>query len=322
MDSRLNFVYYTTLTMSSSPTFLLTGSRGFLGSHLAGELRRRHPDAELVLAHRRPAPGHVSCNLSAPVEVKKLLGRFKPSVVYHLAGTTKPLGWDALWDAHVRTTCVLLETVRRLPKPLRPRVVMAGSSAEYGRAAGRSPVSEDGATFPATPYGSTKLAQTLAALAYRGRGVDVIVARVFNAVGARIPDNLAPGAFARQIACIERGLQPPRLEVGNLESLRDFVDAGDVARAFADLAARKPFRPLYNVCSGRAVSVRQMLDRLIALARVDIRVRIDRARFQASDLPVMIGSHRRLTADASWRPDVSLDSSLRDTLDWYRALPD
>ncbi|MBI3553493.1 MAG: NAD-dependent epimerase/dehydratase family protein [Elusimicrobia bacterium] len=297
-------------------TILITGAGGFLAAPLACELRRRRPRARLVLASRRGLRGCRACDLTGKKAALRLVERFKPGLIYHLAGTTKPASPRALHAAHVETTVNLLEAALRLEP--RPRVIVAGSSAEYGRAAGARPLGEDDATSPATPYGISKLAQTRAALSFRKRGLDVVVARIFNAIGPGTPANLAPGAFASQLARLARDAGEGRMTVGNLESRRDFVDARDIARALADLARPGADAPIYNVCSGRGVAIKRVLKRLIELSRV--RVRVDRTAGQAgsSDIPVIAGSRRRLSRDSGWRPRITLERSLRDMLTWYR----
>ncbi len=309
------------MTTTTATTIMITGSRGFMAPHLIRALRRTHPKARLIAVHRAPVRGHVACDLRDAAATRRLIARFKPALIYHLAGTTKPVGWNGMWQAHVQTTLRLLEAARLLPKSRRPRLVISGSSAEYGTAAGSKPINEESSTLPATPYGATKLAQTLAALSYRERGMDVVVARIFNAVGPGIPDNLAPGAFARQIARIERGLQPARMSVGNLASVRDFIDVRDVAEALIELGSPLLHQPLYNVCSGRGVPIRGILRGLVALSKASIQVANDPTRMTASDLPRVVGDGRRLAA-AAWKPAWALDQTLKDALEWHRSLID
>lgn len=296
----------------------ITGSRGFLGVHLAQELTARYPHARISLIHRTKAPGFVACDLLDEEVLRRTLARLKPSVVFHLAGTTRDGGWEGLWDAHVRTTVNLMEAILRLPRPQRVKIVIAASSAEYGQGADTRPVAETSPTRPVTVYGSAKLSQTLAALSYQHRGLDVVVARIFNAVGPGIPVRLALGTFADQIVQIERGLKPPVLKVGNLKSRRDFVDARDAARALAELARKGKSGEIYNVCSGRSVSVGELLRGLIRLSGLKVSVK-QRERHRGSDLPRITGSRRKIAAATGWRPKIPLERSLGDTLSWYRS---
>jgi GDP-4-dehydro-6-deoxy-D-mannose reductase len=196
------------------------------------------------------------------------------------------------------------------------RVVVAGSSAEYG-VVRDSPVGEDCPTDPVNDYGSSKLAQTLLALSYRHQGLDVRVARIFNAMGPGMPESLALGSFARQIADIEEGRQPPKILVGNLSSSRDYVDARDVARALLLLSRRGRSGGIYNVCSGRVQRMDALLRQLLSLASKSISVVRDPGRIRRGEVSRIFGSPAKLRRDTGWTPQIPLPQSLRDTLRWH-----
>ena len=277
---------------------LVTGSRGFLGSHLAAELRRARPSARLILSHRG------DCDLRDPAAVRRLVARAKPAVVFHLAGTTKAAGWDGLWEAHVGATINLLDALSRLPG--RARVIICGSGAEYGDTPGR--------TNPVTAYGATKLSQTLAALSYAG-SLDVVAARVFGAIGPGMPENLALGSFARQVARILRGEARPTVEVGNLAARRDFVDVRDVARAFLLLGAKGRPGQVYDVGTGRSRPVGDLLKALIAASGEKIAIHGDPGRRRSHDVADSVADVRKLSA-LGWRPRIAFERSVADALAW------
>ena len=244
--------------------------------------------------------------------------------MFHAAGTVRR---DALWRSHVDSTVCLLDAVRALPDPASVRIVIPGSSAEYGLAGGdggpRSPrTRETDPAEPITPYGVSKLAQTLIALSYRHRGLDVRVGRIFNILGPGMPETLSLGSFARQIARIERGLQTPRLTVGRLSAERDYVHVADVARALCLIASRGRSGEAYNVCSGRLHSMRELLDAMLAFATRRIAVVQDPVRMRGPEVRRIAGDGRKLAAATGWRPRIAVDAALRETLDWHRrALP-
>jgi len=130
----------------------------------------------------------------------------------------------------------------------------------------------------------------------------------------------ASSAFAQQIAAIEAGRAEPVLRVGNLESRRDVTDVRDTVRAYVALAQSGTPRRPYNVCSGRAYSMRELLDILLSLARVRVRIELDPSRLRPSDNPLILGSHARLTADTGWRPEIPIERTLADLLDYWRAV--
>lgn len=298
-------------------TVLVTGSQGFLGTHLLNELKTRRPGLRVAALSRTPAPGAIVCDLLDEGAVRRVLSALKPRAIFHLAGSTAPLGPEALWQANVTATINLLEAVRRLPAPQRVPVILCGSAGEYG-APGSRPVPETAPARPVTVYGSVKLSQTLAALSYRHQGLDVRVARVFNAIGPGIPVHLALGAFLEQLRRIEGGLQPPVLRVGRLSSRRDFLDARDLARALVDIQQRGEPGQVYNACSGRAVPVGDLLLRLIELSGLKVELRVDPSRLKQADIPLIVGDRRKLAARTGWRPRISLDRSLQDCLAWQR----
>jgi GDP-4-dehydro-6-deoxy-D-mannose reductase len=194
--------------------------------------------------------------------------------------------------------------------------MVTGSALVYR--ASTQPLSEDDPIGPADPYGVSKLAQEM--LALRAQGSPVFVARPFNHAGPRQAPSYSTSSFARQIAEIEAGRSDPVLRVGNLESRRDITDVRDTVRAYTAIVERgTPGRP-YNVCSGRAYRVRGLLDVLVGLARVAIRIEVDPARLRPSDNPVVAGSRARITAETGWVPEIPIERTLEDLLNYWRTI--
>lgn len=277
---------------------LVTGAEGFVGRHAVLELRRR--------GWRVLAAGRRDADLRDAAAAAALVRAARPRVVLHAAGSTLGSDWGALWDANVATTVNVLSAV-----PPGVRAVIAGSSAEYGAAAGRKPLREDAECLPLGPYGSSKLSQTLAALSFRHRGLDVAVARIFNTSGPGGPDTLIPGAFARQLA---EGASV--LRTGDLSPARDFVDIRDAARALADLCEPGVPGGVYNVATGRGTPIRAVVELLVRLAGRRVRVERDPARRRAkgADIPFIAGDASKLRRATGWKPRFSLEQSLRDAL--------
>ena len=284
-----------------------------MGRHMVERLRAR---GSRVAASGRSAG--LRCDLLDAGAVRRLVARVKPDTIYHLAGTTKGLSWDALWAAHVAATVNVLDAVRALPDPSRVTVVISGSSAEYGDPGPRA-VRESFKGAPLGPYGSSKLGQTLAALSYGAFGLDVRVALIFNAIGAGIPERLAPGSFACQVARIEKGRQPPLIKAGDLSPLRDFVDARDAVAALEAIARRGKPGATYNVGSGRATPVRAVLDGLLALSSADIAVERAESRSHSAGLRRIHADIGKIRAHTGWSPRFTLEDSLRAALDSWRA---
>lgn len=303
---------------------LITGATGFAGGHL---LERLLAGGGSVLAWshkgsaRRDAPPHQSrvtwnaVNLLDRAAVLAALGDARPSVIYHCAGAADvQSAWRAPAAAlrsNVLGTHNLLESARDLG--LECRVLVTGSAMLYRPQSGA--ITEDAPVGAATPYGVSKLAQEMIAA---DSPLPVLLARPFNHAGPRQQPSYATSAFARQIAEIESGRKEAILTVGNLDAQRDITDVRDTVRAYEALAERgQPGRP-YNVCSGRAHSMRALLDILLSLARVRVEIAVDPALLRPSDNPIILGSHERLTRDTGWTPTIPIEQTLSDLLDYWR----
>jgi len=217
---------------------------------------------------------------------------------------------NALGTQHV------LEAVRRAG--LHCRILVTGSALVYRPST--EALAEESPLAPVGPYGLSKLAQEMLALG--ASDLPVIVTRPFNHAGPRQGPDYVTSTFARQIVQIERGAQPPVMHVGNLESRRDITDVRDVVRAYATLvAAGRPHRP-YNICSGTAHRIGDLLDALIAMAHVRVTIEQDPARMRPSDNPLVLGDRARMLQDVGWAPLIPIEHTLRDLLEDCRRHPD
>lgn len=301
---------------------LITGATGFAGGHLVERLAAGGSQV-LAWAHRggaAPSGGAAAVTWSAVdlldrQALRDALSASRPSVIYHCAGQADV--HDA-WRAPARAlrvnalgTHYLLEAAR--DAELTCRVLVTGSAMVYRP--GEEALTEDSPIAPAGPYGVSKLAQEMTAAA---AALPVVLVRPFNHAGPRQSPAYATSAFAQQIAEIEAGRLEPVLHVGNLEARRDITDVRDTVRAYEALAERGTPRTPYNVCSGRAHTMRELLDILLSLSRVRVRVEVDASRLRPSDNPVILGSHARLTRDTGWRPEIPIEQTLADLLDHWR----
>lgn len=292
---------------------VITGATGFVGAHLARRLRQDAKQASVEGWSR-----HAVDLLNADA-VDAAVARARPSEVYHLAGSshvgdswqrpTEPL------EIHVRGTHHLLNAVRRHAPDCRILVVSSGMVYRPQS----EPLTEDAPLGPTSPYALSKVAEEQLALhAAAHDGLQVIVARPFNHIGPGQSARFAPPNFAKQIADIEAGA-PPTMAIGNLDTRRDFTDVRDVVNAYVAMMARGSIGHVYNVCSGVATPIRAILDDLLALSRVAVTLTTDPARLRPNDVPYLVGSAARLTADTGWTPAISLHQTLIDTLNDWRA---
>jgi GDP-4-dehydro-6-deoxy-D-mannose reductase len=302
---------------------LVTGAAGFAGSHLVERL----PSRDLVCWSREaPAPGLApsarwqQIDLLDRDRVRAAVAELRPRQVYHLAGVPHVgTSWDNITPAlaaNVLGTHHLLDALRRAD--VHARVLVTASATVY--APSDRPIAEDGPIAPGSPYALSKLAQEMRTL--RGAvedGVEVIVARPFNHTGPRQTPAFAAPSFARQIALMERGALPPVIRAGNLAPRRDLSDVRDVVRAYIALMDLGAGGAIYNVASGVGRPIGDVLDALIARARIPVTTEIDPSLLRPSDTAALVGDCARLQRDTGWRPQIAFDQMLDDLLEYWRA---
>lgn len=306
-------------------TTVVTGATGFVGGHLLDRIAGE----EAVVGWYRPdgrppdlgrAVDWLPVDLLDRSQVARALDEVLPSQIYHLAGAPQV---DTSWKnvvphlrANALVTHILLEAVRQRDEPC--RVLVVSSSQIYQMT--DDPISEETAMLPATPYGLSKLAQDqLAQRACQEDDLDVVIARPFNHAGPGQAPVFAIPSFARQIARIEAGLAPPEIKVGNLDTRRDLTDVRDVVQAYLNLMDAAPRGRPYNICSGRAWKIGDLLDELLQLAQTEVRIEVDESRLRPNDVPVVQGDATRIRAEIGWGPKIRVEQTLRDTLDYWRA---
>lgn len=262
-------------------------------------------------------------DIEDPFSIDKAIERAAPDRVYHLAAQSYP---SESWDAPIATmrtnaegTINILEAVRRhCPQA---RVHIAGTSAEYGcLTPDEMPIGETHALRPVSPYGVSKVAAELTGFQYHTNyGMHVIVTRSFNHVGPQQGDRCSIQTFCRQMALIELGRQEPVIHVGNLEARRDFTHTADVSRALWLLLERGTPGEVYNLCSGSATRIGDIVDMVLEGGRVQARVETDPTRLRPSDEPILVGDNRKLRSATGWQPIITMREIVRELLDFWRA---
>ena len=294
---------------------LITGAAGFVGGHLSA--------AAAESGHEVSGPSREELDLLDPGAARRAVADVRPEAVLHLAALASVgQSWDdpaQTFDNNTRATLNLLEAVRaEAPEAV---VLTAGSGEEYGPVPEeRLPVTECEPLRPQNPYAVSKAAADLLAGFYAdAHGLRVVRTRAFNHAGPGQSDAYVVSAFARQIADAERAGQSRLvLETGSLEPRRDFCDVRDVMRAYLLLAERgEP--SIFNVCSGVSVPIADILAGLARFTDVAVEQRTDPSRLREHEVMDIRGSHARLTEATGWEPEIALETTLSDTLDWWRA---
>lgn len=311
---------------------LITGITGFAGSHLAEYLLENHPEVHVAGTRRWRSPMDniqgiedkvelVECDLRDANSVLETLERVKPDFIFHLAAQSfVPTSWSApteTLDTNIQGQTNIFEGVRRLG--LDPVIQIACSSEEYGLVKPEeTPIKETNPLRPLSPYAVSKVSQDyLGYQYYQSYGIKAIRTRGFNHTGPRRGDVFVTSNFAKQLARIKAGLAEPVMYVGNLTAIRDFTDVRDMVRAYWLAVNHAKPGEVYNIASGREITIQELLDRLIALSGVEVEVKQDPARMRPSDVEILIGDASKFKADTGWDIEIPFDKTLKDTFDYW-----
>ena len=287
--------------------FLVTGASGFIGSRLTHRLLELgHEVSGTVLADSEPTPFEAhELDILDSAAVAAVVESLDPEAIIHLAGLSHVgSSWGQVAD-YYRVN--VLGTHHVLAAARGRRVVVASSGEVYGLVPEQEqPIVESTALDPRNPYAMSKAAAELLAL---DRGA--VVARSFNLIGPGQASNFALPSFARQLEAIRRGVEEPVLKVGNLEARRDFLHVDDAVDAFHLAAVEGVAGEVYNLGSGEAHSVREMLDLLLAVSGVEARTAMDAGLFRPVDVPLTCADISKLGA-LGWEPRLGVERALRD----------
>ena len=311
---------------------LITGITGFVGSHLA-EYALAKEDVEVYgtvrwrsrmdnVEHLGDRIRLLDCDLRDNVAVKNALEETRPDYIFHLAAQSfVPTSWKA--PAETLTTNILselnlLESIRDLK--LDTRIQVAGSSEEYGLVfEDEAPIKEDNPLRPLSPYAVSKVAQDFLAYQYnQSYGIFTVRTRAFNHTGPRRGQVFVTSDFSRQVALIEKGKKEPVIEVGNLEARRDFSDVRDIVRGYWLSLEKGEAGEVYNLGSGKAVTIQEMLDLILSMSDVEIEVRQMPERMRPSDVELLLCDYGKFNRATGWKPEIPFEKTIGDLLDYWR----
>lgn len=312
---------------------LITGITGFAGSHLA-EYCLARGDVEVFgtarwrsrmdnVKHIEDRVTLMDCDLKDNVATRRCLDEVRPDYIFHLAAQSFV---PTSWKAPVETVCTnmvgeinLFESMRELALT-ETRIQLAGSSEEYGMVyEDEVPIKETNPLRPLSPYGVSKVGQDLLGYQYhQSYGIKTIRTRGFNHTGPRRGDVFVSSNFARQIATIEKNRGEPVIKVGNLEARRDFTDVRDMVRAYWEVIEKGEPGDVYNIGSGRDVTIQNMLDILLSFSDIDITVQQDPDRMRPSDIEILLADNTKVRELTGWEPEIPLEKTLEDLLNYWR----
>ncbi len=306
---------------------LITGSEGFIGSHLAELMLEKgfsvfaavHNSTE-NLDHIKDKINLLKVDMKDRQSIEKAVEQAKPDIIFHLAAQSYVLpSWEDIegtFRINVIGTLHLFDAARKNGNPV---TVFASSSAGYGLSLENEiPIKENKEFRPSSPYAVSKIsADMFCYLYWRAYGMKIIRARIFNTVGPRKKGNVIAD-FAQMIAEAEKGRRN-KLTVGNLEPILDFTDVRDTSNALLMLAERGRYGEAYNICSSQGRKIKDVLDKMLLISGKDIPVEIDEKKFRPADDPIFVGDNSKLR-NLGWEPKIRIEQSLKDTLDYWRTM--
>ncbi|OME80601.1 hypothetical protein BK120_18090 [Paenibacillus sp. FSL A5-0031] len=308
---------------------LITGITGFVGSYLAEYLHLQGVEVFGTTSQKVKEKSNIS-ELSlhtSEEEIIRLLEKIKPDHIYHLAGFSNVKdSWNEknnAFSVNVSLTINLLEAARKSAISDTLRILTVGSSEEYGRVANATqPISEIETLQPMNPYGISKAAVShLARQYYYAYGLKVVHARPFNHIGPGQRLGFVVPDFSSQIINMEKNQNEKVIKVGNLDAQRDFTDVRDIVRAYYYLLMEPSTSgEVFNVCSGVPVPISFLLQQLIRMSNQDIKLQVDESKLRPSDIPVYIGDNKKIIKLTGWKPQIPLETTLIESLEYLRQL--
>lgn len=310
---------------------LITGIAGFAGSHLA-ELLLSEGYEVYGLCRPRSKTDHIeSIKSKLHLEDADLLdshslyttiARIKPDYIFHLAAQSfVPTSWvspSVTLEVNVVGSGNLFEAVRQVG--IDPVIQLACSSEEYGLVyANELPIKETNPLRPQSPYAVSKVAMDYLGYQYFcSYKMRIIRTRGFNHTGPRRGETFVTSNFAKQIALIEKNKQEPYISVGNVDAQRDWTDVRDMVRGYLMAVQKCDPGEVYNICTGKATKVSDMLTMLLSFSKVKATIQPDPLRLRPSDVPVLIGDNSKFVSKTGWKPEITFEKTMEDLLNYWR----
>lgn len=255
-------------------------------------------------------------------QIINLLNEEKADYLFHLAAQSSvAYSWKnptLTVDVNVKGCINLLEASRVAEK--KPRILLIGSGEEYGHIKkDECPIIEDNVVRPGNIYAATKACQNMLGKIYSDAyDLDIMMVRAFNHIGPNQTPMFVVADFCKQVADIEKGIQEPVIYVGNLSAKRDFTDVRDVVKAYAKLVKGGKRGETYNVGTGNAIAIEDILNKIVSMSDKNIEVKIDEKKLRPVDVPIIEPDISKIKSEVGWEPQIPLEQTLLETLEHWR----
>lgn len=307
---------------------MIIGAAGFVGGYLIDHLKDDMnwevygTKLEIEKIERKDIEIY-NLDILEKKEIVKLFERIKPDYIFNLAAQSSvSLSWKnpiLTVDINIKGVINILEAVREI-KQYNPKIILIGSSEEYGNVKeDEIPVKEENNLRPGNIYAVTKVCQNMIGKIYSfAYEMDIVNIRAFNHIGPKQAPIFVVSDFCKQVSEIEKGLREPIIYTGNLEAKRDFTDVRDIVRAYSALALNGKKGETYNVGSGKAVSIKEILDIILKNSTKSIEIRRDEKRYRPIDIPIIEADIEKLKEITAWKPEILLEESIKEIVSYWR----
>lgn len=307
---------------------LLTGSAGFVGSYLIEELKKDYSILGIINT-KNPVPQtnvlFKQLDLTNNQAVFETLNSTKPDIIIHLAAITKVTENDfiKLMDVNFNATFYLLDAIVRIKKSeedYNPKFLYISSAETYGKTIHPEKITEENPLYPGNPYGVSKTAADRLCYQYsQTHKLNITILRPFTHTGPGQQLGFFVPDMCSQIVELEKDNNANTIKVGNLEATRDYTDVRDVVKAYKLAIERDlPSGETFNICSGKGIKMKVMLEKLLKLSSKKITIEQDPSRLRPSDIPILVGSNEKFRKATGWKPTISIDQMLSDSLEFWR----
>lgn len=305
----------------------ITGAEGFVGQHAVNILKK---DYSIVgLSRSTPLESeenveYIIGDILDPNAIEKILAQHNPDVILHLAGIAKTWNNDLkeVFNINLFGTLNIYQAIINIKekKDYNPKIIFVSSAEVYGKTQDTKSITEEMLLFPISEYGSSKASADRASFQFsQTHGLNIVILRPFPHIGPGQKGGFFVPDMASQIIEIENDPQKHELMVGNLQSVRDYLDVRDVIQAYKlAIETNLPKGEVFNICSGNGVKVEDLLKKLLSLTNKKIAVVQDPSKLRAVDLPVFVGNNHKFAEATGWKPEYSLDQSLEDVMNYWR----
>jgi len=308
--------------------YLITGCHGFVGKYMIDYIKNGESDSEIFGLDIIDKPDdllnlsqYYKVNLLEKDKIQEILSAIQPDYIIHLASfSSVGYSWNFPKESFINNTNIflnLIETIRTLiPKC---KILSIGSSEEYGNVSNDNiPITESCPLNPISPYAVARVSQEHLSMVYfKGYNINIVCTRSFNHIGPGQSDKFVISSIIKKMCEIKK-FNKNELWVGNIDIIRDFLDVRDVVRAYYLLLKNGKSGEVYNICSGKGYSIRQIIDFVKEILNINFEIKVDPNILRPTENKIVIGSNEKINKEIGWIPTYNIETTLNDVITyWY-----